>query len=150
MLGPCWHIFRSWVRLERFFRVLLRLSCLLVVFFAFWRAPGSILEASGSFRRGFWSLRALIFRGFALRARLYSPTAQNVTKPQFYWIGTQFASIAHNARNCKKSLREPFERACLGQSRPKRVLGLAGLVFGRVWEPPGLVLGASGTLLGSF
>ena len=138
-------------------RLLLCLLLLLAGFGASWSAPGSILEGSRRVRAGFWSIRAPIFRGFCARARLQCPHAPTVTKPQFYWIGTQFywvarhfASNAHHARNREKSLQQPFERGCLRQSRSKYVLELAGLVFGEVWEPSGPVLGASWALLGSF
>ena len=44
MLGLFWHIFRSKAFLGCIFRVLLHLLPLLVVFFATWDAPASILE----------------------------------------------------------------------------------------------------------
>ena len=138
-------------------RLLLRLLLRLAGFCASWSAPGSILEGSRRVRGGFWSVRASIVRGFCARVRLQCPHALHVTKPQFYWIGTQFdwvarhfASNAHHTRNRKKSLQQPSERGYLRQSRPKYVLELAGLVFGEVWGPSGLVLGASWALLGSF
>ncbi len=57
--------------------------------------------------------------------------------------------MAHRARNRKKSLDEPFETSCPRRSSQKRVVGLTGLVFGRVWAPSGSVLGLSGALLAS-
>ena len=151
---PSWsHVgatFRSWALLGRVVRFLLRLLSLLAAFCASWSTPGLILEGSRRVRGGFWSVRAPSFRGFCARARLQCPHALNVTKPQFYWIGTHFASNAHHARNCEKSLQQPFERGYLRWSCPKCVLEFAGLVFGGVWEPSKPVLGASWTLLGSF
>ena len=147
-------IFRSWVLLGRILCLLQRLLSLLAGFGASWDAPGSILEGSGCFRGGFWSLRAPVFRGFCVRMRWHCPNALNVTKPQFYWIGRHVASDAHNARNRKKSLWEPFEQSCLRQSCPKRVLELTRLVFGGVWGPSraclGRVWGALGELLGTL
>ena len=157
MLALCWHFLRSWALLGGILRFLLRLSRLLDVFFASWRAQNSNLEGFGRVRGRFWSLQACILRGFCTPARLHRPIALNVTKPQFYWVGTQFywvarhfAGNAHHTRNREKSLQKPFERNCPRQSRPKCALELAGLVFGEVWEPSGLVLGASWPLLGRF
>ena len=64
MLGLCWHFFRSWARLGRIFRVLLRALALLVVFFAFWSALGTILEPPGLHFHGSWDLHTHIFLGF--------------------------------------------------------------------------------------
>ena len=64
MLGPCWRFFRSWARLGRIFRVLLRLLALLVAFLAFWNALGTILEPPGLHFHGSWDLHAHIFLSF--------------------------------------------------------------------------------------
>ena len=84
-----------------------------------------------------------------LYARLRCPSALNAAKPQFQRVGTHFASIAHCARNRKKSLDEPFETSSPRRSSQKRVVGLTGLVFGRVWASPGPALGLSEALLAS-
>ena len=64
MLGPCWHFFRSWARLGRIFRVLLRVLAFLVAFLAFWSALGTILEPPGLHFHGSWDLHTYIFLGF--------------------------------------------------------------------------------------
>ena len=62
---------------------IIALARLLVVFFAFWCAHGSILEGPGWLRAGFWSHRNFIFRRFSVHARLRCPNAPNVAKLQF-------------------------------------------------------------------
>ena len=57
MLALCWYILRI-------FRVLLRVLALLVAYFAFWNALGTILEPSGLHFHGTWDLHAHIFVGF--------------------------------------------------------------------------------------
>ena len=64
MLGPCWRFFRSWARLGRIFRVLLRVLAFLIAFLAFWNALGTILEPPGLHFHGSWDLQDHIFLGF--------------------------------------------------------------------------------------
>ena len=54
--GLIWLVFRSWALLGCILRVLLRLLSLLLVFFGFWSALGSILEPPGLNFHGFWDL----------------------------------------------------------------------------------------------
>ena len=61
----------SWAPFGRIFRVLLRLSRLLIVFFMSWRAPGLIFEASGKFPehlRHFPGIRCGHFRGVSKKS----------------------------------------------------------------------------------
>jgi len=51
-----------------------------------WRAPGSILRGSGRLQGGFSSLRACIFRGFCMRARL-APSAPYL-RPELAYVVT--------------------------------------------------------------
>ena len=150
LLGPCWHFFRSWARLKRIFRVLLRLLALSDVFFAFLNAPTTIFKRSGLDFRGFGASKTMFFSCFCVLARLRCPTAANVTKPQFDWVGTHFASNTNDATDGKKSLQKPFEWSCPHQRRHKIALVPPKLVFGGIWKSLGPVLGATWTLLGSF
>ena len=150
MLGPCWHFFRSWARLWRIFRVLLRLLALPAVFFAVFERSNSDFEALWARFSRFWSLQNHVFPRFFVLARLRCPNAFNVTKPQFYWVGTHFASNTNDATDDEKSLQKPFEWSCPHQRRHKIALVPPKLVFGGIWKSLGPVLGATWTLLGSF
>ena len=64
MLAPFFALGRFLVPLGRFFRTSADLAASVVGFFAFWNAPGSILEGPGGVREAFWRLPGPIFRGF--------------------------------------------------------------------------------------
>ena len=83
-LGRSWAAFgRSWASLGRLFDAS---WAGLVASGLSWRAPGSILRGSGRLQGGFSSLRACIFRGFCMRARL-APSAPYL-RPELAYVVT--------------------------------------------------------------
>ena len=137
---------------------------MLVVFFAFWVAPGPILERPGTILE----VRNLIFRGFVARAGLQCENIAHVQKPPFVYVFAWFLHIASSVlkpKNDTKSFPKPFEQSSLQKLRKKRVLGwilegsgallaVSGPAFVHSWPAPGLsgvllgrLLGTSGALL---
>ena len=64
MLAPLFALGRFLAPLGRFFRSSADLAAFVVGFFAFWNAPGSILEGPGGFRGVFSRLPGPIFQSF--------------------------------------------------------------------------------------
>ena len=143
MLEPSWRHFS-----------LLGASCAhLALLAAFMAALGgfvSVLEHSEHDLGTFWARFEVVleaqdsnFQGFFVQGCCHFQHALNATKPQFYWVQTQFASNALDARNDKKSLLEPCAYSVVPESVPWDAQGC-------YWGALGSHLGALGSLLGAL
>ena len=54
-----------------------------------------------------------------MRTCLQCPNALHMAKPQFYWVGREFASIARNASNCKNRFGKWFGPCVDPKKRPR-------------------------------
>ena len=121
-----------------------RFLLMLVVFFAFWVAPGPILERPGTILE----VRNLIFRGFVARAGLQCENIAHVQKPCFF-VG--FCMVLTHRKHCAQATqrRKIVPGACRTDLPAKIVLKTRlGVDSGRVWRSLGRHLAGFCPLLG--
>ena len=134
----------------------------LVVFFALWTAPGSILEGLGQLRGGFWKLRRPIFRGFFARGHhiaqttpvfeKFSKTSTGAIKFKVSAL-TPYAQISRKtAKSRSRSLSNRLSHKGRAQNAssgsPSSILEGSGALLGVSWPPPGRFSVPLGRFLG--
>ena len=180
MLGPCWRYVGSFFVLGRFLDALCISCCvllpLLAGFDAFWGAPGSILEGSGTLRGGFWRSQGPIFRGFCMPLHALALEWRGCSDPYKTLAGVvrnahrSMLAIQRMTQKTNKNRPDSFSNKQFGQERvqiriwsaPRRILekfrhlpSASWPALGRSWAALGLswallrqLLGPSWTLVG--